>query len=188
MKILKRITILFITLLLSTSLPHLTVFSGNTRSLVKIKSIDAGGRHSVGLAYDGTVWAWGCNDYGQLGNDDNRDSSIPVQVKELSEVVSVACGENHTLALKKDGTVWTWGCNMNGQLGIDNLNSYSSKPVKVGGLDQIIAITGGSNHSVALRKDGTVWAWGRNAEGQLGDGIVTFQNVPVQSGIYQAIN
>jgi len=99
-----------------------------------IVQIIAGGSHSLALKKDGTVWAWGVNNFGQLGNGTMEDSSIPVKVESLSDVVATDAGWDHSLALKKDGTVWAWGSNGSGQLGNGTIGGsikFSSIPVKV---------------------------------------------------------
>jgi alpha-tubulin suppressor-like RCC1 family protein len=136
-------------------------------------------RHTLALKNDGTVWAWGWNDYGQLGNGTKADSNVPVQVSGLTDVTAIAGGYFHSLALKSDGTVWAWGSNANGELG-NGTDTDSNVPVQVSGLTGVTAIAGGSFHSLALKNDGTVWAWGDNLDGQLGDGTQDSSNIPVQ--------
>lgn len=142
--------------------------------------ISVGLSHTVALKDDETVWAWGSNENGQLGDGTNNDSSIPVQVIGLTDVVAISAGSKHTVALKEDGTVWTWGWNLSGQLGNGDWND-SSTPVQVTGLTDVVAITAGSGHTVVLKEDGTVWAWGCNRNGELGIGTTTnMNNTPVQ--------
>jgi len=150
--------------------------------LSDIVAISAGVAHSLALKSDGTVWAWGGNYYGQLGNGTsgtNSDRGVPMQVKELSGVVSIGAGAFHTLAVKSDGTVWSWGHNDHGQLG-DGVITDSSIPVQVIGLNSMVAVAGGEFHSLALKSDGTVWAWGYNSLGQLGTGNILTSYKPVQ--------
>lgn len=141
--------------------------------------LSGGGYHSLALKADGTVWAWGGNGSGQLGNGNTANQYSPVQVEGLDDVKAIAAGFDHSLALKLDGTVWAWGDNEYGQLG-DGSNNNSNTPVQVVGLSSVVAIAAGSFHSLALRADGTVWAWGRNNYGQLGDGSTSNSNTPVQ--------
>jgi len=141
--------------------------------------IAAGDGHIVALSGDGTVWAWGYNMYGQLGDGTGGTqewgdySNTPVRVQNLTNVIAVSAGRNNSAALRSDGTVWTWGCNMSGQLGIGTRFDLSTVPVQVHGLTNVIAIAAGNFHMLALRNDGTVWAWGANYDGALGDGTFT---------------
>lgn len=140
----------------------------------------AGGRyHSLALKNDGTVWAWGGNNSGQLGDGTNASSHTPVQVLNLTGVRCLASGGYHSLALKSDGTVWAWGFNLYGELG-DGTAANSNRPVKVQGLSAVTAVAGGDFHSLALKNDGTVWAWGHNQFGELGDGTTTESHMPVK--------
>jgi alpha-tubulin suppressor-like RCC1 family protein len=130
-------------------------------------AIAAGGNHSVALASNGTVWAWGDNESGQLGDGTQRQRAIPVQVPGLCEMTAIAAGSSHTAALKSDGTVWAWGRNAHGQLG-DGTTTMRISPVQVQDITDVIAIATHDNHTLALRGDGTVWVWGDNGRGQLG--------------------
>lgn len=134
--------------------------------------------HNLALKTDGTVWAWGRNDYGQLGDGTTIQRSIPIQVMGLSHVIAVAVGRQHSLALAQDGTVWAWGYNFYGQLG-DGSTTDRSIPAPVQGLHDVKEIAGGGFHSLALKADGTVLTWGYNANGQLGDGTHADRSVPV---------
>ncbi|MBI5238810.1 MAG: hypothetical protein HY887_10405, partial [Deltaproteobacteria bacterium] len=132
-------------------------------------AIAGGWYHTIALKNDGTVWTWGWNYYGQLGDGTTTDRLTPVQVSGLTNVTAIASVYDHTIALKNDGTVWTWGANWYGQLG-DGTTTNKSAPVQVSGLTSVTAIAGGNKHTIALKNDGTVWAWGANWAGQLGDG------------------
>src|SRR5918997_650316 len=138
-----------------------------------------------GLETFTTLSAWGDNFLGQLGNGvplpypDDSHSTIPVEVSNLEgteELKAIAGGYDHSLALKDEGTVLAWGLNQDGQLG-DGTNTDSSTPVQVkdpndpsGYLSGVSAIAAGGGHSLALKSDGTVWAWGANESGELGKG------------------
>ena len=168
------------------------------KGLRDVFAISAGGDHSLALCSDGTVWAWGYNGYGQLGDGTTVDRTVPVQVKGLRDVVAISGGAWHSLALRSDGTVWAWGdnkCGMLrpdgtpvgpwvdhrcGQLGIGTAIANSAIPVQVQWLNDVIAISAGAWYSLALRSDGTVWAWGINASRQLGDGTNINRNSPVR--------
>jgi len=149
------------------------------QGLYGMLAVSAGDYHIISLKSDGTVWTWGYNFDGQLGNGSTTNSSTPVQVQGLTGVTAVAAGDYHSLALKSDGTVWAWGQNLFGQLG-DGSTTNSSIPVQVNGLTGVIAIAAGNSHSIALKGDGSVWTWGNNDNGQLGDGTTTERHTPVQ--------
>ena len=151
--------------------------------LAGLTALAAGEWHSLGLKRDGAVWAWGYNFFGQLGNGTDK-SPIPVPVLGLSDATAVAAGANHSMALRSDGTVWTWGYNYYGQLGVgtSGYGTDTNVPAQVPGLSGVTAIDGGYYHSLALKGDGTVWAWGYNYNGQLGDGTTNMSTLPIQVG------
>ncbi|KPA10281.1 hypothetical protein MHK_009516, partial [Candidatus Magnetomorum sp. HK-1] len=141
--------------------------------------VSAGMYHAVALKDDGSVWAWGFNSNGQLGDGTNTNSNIPNQISNLDNIVSISAGDRHSMALKSDGTVWICGSNSNGQIG-DGTTTHRSLPVQVSGLNNVIAIKAGAYFSMALKNDGTVWTWGSNVYGQLGDNTTTERYTPVQ--------
>jgi len=141
-------------------------------------AIAAGYGHSIALKKDGTVWAWGDNSSGQLGNGTTENRRIPERVSNLTEVIAIAAGQYHNLALKKDGTVWTWGANGDGQLGDGSLH-MRTVPVQVSGLSHAVFVAAGGYHSLAIQSDQKVWAWGRNWEGQVGDSPYDYVTTPV---------
>ena len=146
-----------------------------------IQEIALGRYHTVALKANGTVWTWGNNASGQLGNGTTIDNMVLSVVPGLTEVVAVAAGGDwvvvagrwgggYSVALKKDGSVWAWGDNQFGQLGNGTYNNYSTSPVKVPVISRVIAIAAGYSHTLALDSDGKLWAWGFNDRGQLGLG------------------
>ncbi|MCG3178745.1 MAG: hypothetical protein BIFFINMI_01074 [Phycisphaerae bacterium] len=143
------------------------------KGLASAVAISAGVKHSVALRKDGTVFCWGDNLYGQLGDGTNADRLTPVQTPGLANVAAVAAGWQHTLALAADGTVWAWGCNDFGQLG-DGTTVFRNRPVQVRTAEgrPLIArtIAAGGLHSLAIDRDGGLWAWGWNYRGQCGVG------------------
>jgi alpha-tubulin suppressor-like RCC1 family protein len=142
-------------------------------------AISAGQYHSLALKRDGTVWAWGQNSSGKLGDGTTIDRSTPVQVSSLTSVIAISAGGGHNLALKSDGTVWGWGGNSWGQIG-DGTTTARSTPVQVSGLSSVIAVSAGGYHSLAIKSDGTVWAWGHGYYGELGQGNSLHYYSPVQ--------
>jgi RHS repeat-associated protein len=145
--------------------------------------VAGGGSYTLAITSDGSVWAWGSNTYGQLGNGTTTASSTAVRTTGLS-AVTVSAGVNHSLALRSDGSVWAWGANQYGQLG-DGTTTNRTTPVQVSGLTGVTAIAAGTWHSLALKSDGTVWAWGLDNNGQLGNANIkptssAHSTVPVQ--------
>ncbi|HSY42452.1 MAG TPA: LamG-like jellyroll fold domain-containing protein, partial [Candidatus Acidoferrum sp.] len=142
------------------------------RSEIAPRIIGGGVTQFAALRRDGTVWTWGNSDQGQLGNGQWTNSDAPVQAVGLSNIVAVVAPAtgNFDLALDSSGRVWSWGANDYGQLGLDDgLYEDEDTPSAIPGLTNIVAIAGGSGHAIALKSDGTVWAWGDNAYGDLGD-------------------
>ncbi len=146
--------------------------------LSNVRSVTAGIWHTIALKDDGTVWGWGYNAQGALGNGNTTNQTTPVQVSGLTNAIVIAAGDRHSLALKSDGTVWAWGLNASGQLGTGNFTN-SSVPVQVSLLTNVVAIAAGGKRSMALKKDGSVWAWGVNANAT-SDTSATVSAVPVQ--------
>jgi alpha-tubulin suppressor-like RCC1 family protein/uncharacterized lipoprotein NlpE involved in copper resistance len=180
MKRMKRfsLSILMVFCLILSGLSPFSIMITHASS-IQVQNIAAGMQHSVATKEDGTVWTWGFNNYGQLGDGTKLSKKVRVQVQGLNGVISIASGLYHSLALKNDGTVWAWGNNSTGKLG-DGTSTNKVTPVQVSGLNNVISITSQSNHSLALKSDGTVWAWGQNSYGKLGDGTLLTRNRPVQ--------
>ncbi|RYZ43260.1 MAG: kelch-like protein [Myxococcaceae bacterium] len=153
--------------------------SSQVPGLTGVVAVAAGKQHSMALKVDGTVWAWGGNDWGQLGVGTGMWSTTPIAVPALTGVAALAAGHGHTLALKQDGTVWAWGRNDYGQLG-DGTTTYRPIPSRLPGLSGVVALIAGDHHALVMKQDGTVWAWGYNGWGQLGDGTTTHRLTPVQ--------
>lgn len=163
---LKHLALLFVCIVCTFTNSFTTTFAV-TDPQIKFVAISSGNSFSIAIAKDGTLWSWGDNFYGQLGDGTKINRSYPKKIPGISDVIKISCGENHVIALKKDGTVWTWGKNYDGQLGNCNTQRNTTIPVNVKGLKNIVAVAGGSSHSLALSKYGTIWGWGRNYEEQL---------------------
>jgi alpha-tubulin suppressor-like RCC1 family protein len=148
-----------------------------------IKAIETFHEHTVALAQDGTVWTWGRNWDGQLGDGTTDDRHTPVQVQlpgSINAITAIAAGGSHTIVLCNVGTVWSWGLNSRGQLGDSTTTWRRQTPVQVQFPHTVKAIAASSEHSVALRNDGSVWAWGSNNFGLLGSGATNYRWSPVQ--------
>lgn len=150
-----------------------------TTSTTNVTAVACGTNFTLALHSDGTVSAWGDNEFGALGNGNFTDSDLPVQSGSMNTIISVAAGNRFGLALRDDSTVMAWGENTFGQLGYGNYSS-SNFPFPVNNLDSVVAIAAGGNHSLALTSDGSVYAWGKNHFGQLGDSTLINKNTAVK--------
>ena len=160
--------------------------------LKNIVQVAAGTDFSIALDKDGNVWAWGKNSHGLLCNN-SEACGIPVKIELLKDVVQIAAGHTNGLALLRDGTVWLWGeietSNDDAyEYGYSDVyekgsckNEYNSTPSKIWNLENIISIAFGERHFIALKSDGTVWSWGSNRYGQLGDS----EDIFVEGGAYR---
>jgi alpha-tubulin suppressor-like RCC1 family protein len=150
--------------------------------LDNVVSVSCGGKNTAAIKTDGSLWMWGENYHGQLGNGSTEDSLVPIKV--MDNVAAVSCGgssvtSGYTAAIKTDGSLWMWGANEHGQLGNGYVGNeeYTSGsgpaplqdiPVKV--MDNVSAVSLGDMHTAAIKNDGSLWAWGDNEYGQLGNG------------------
>lgn len=146
-------------------------------SITDVVQVEAGGLHILALKSDGTVWAWGYNSYGQLGDATTIGRRSPVRVGAntagFQNIIAISAGQDHSLALKSDGTVWVWGDNQYGQHGLGTSSGMATAPVQITSLSNVTQISAGGRHSVARKTDGFVVAWGMNGSGQLGLGATT---------------
>ncbi|WP_275423165.1 S8 family serine peptidase [Geomonas oryzisoli] len=134
----------------------------------------------IALKSDGTVWGWGRNDSGQLGDGTYVNRSTPVQTRLLSGVTAIAAGGTHSYAIKGDGTLWGWG---GGGVG-DGTQYLRNSPVQLPSISGAAAVAAGAFHGLAVDSQGAVWTWGYNWYGQLGDGTTTDKMAPIRlSGI-----
>src|SRR2546426_7555533 len=149
-------------------------------------AVSAGAFFSCVRLSDGTAQCTGRNQFGQLGNGDGTftSSSVPVAVSGLTTATRVVTGAEHACALLGDGTVRCWGAGDSGQRGDGTFNHSSTVPVAVGGLTGAVSsvVTGGYHTCALLLGDGTMWCWGRNADGQLGDGTAGTQSTQTRGG------
>jgi alpha-tubulin suppressor-like RCC1 family protein len=140
----------------------------------------AGSAHSLGVRQDGSLWAWGANANGRLGDDTITTRSSPVSVVGgFTDWCAASAGIAHSLGVRTNGSLWAWGANNNGQLGDDTITTRSSPVSVVGGFTDWCAASAGTNHSLGVRQGGSLWAWGSNNSGQLGDDTITSRSSPV---------
>ena len=146
-------------------------------------AVSAGDTYSMALASDGTVYTWGSNDKGQLGNGTTGSySSEPVKAQtDNAKITAISAGRAYAMALASDGTVYTWGDNTHGQLGNGSSdNGSQSTPTKVTALSNITAISAGFTSGTALDSQGHAWSWGQNDKGQLGNGTPNDSPTPTR--------
>jgi alpha-tubulin suppressor-like RCC1 family protein len=146
-----------------------------TYEIVGLRAVAGGTTHTVLLAADGTVWALGGNEAGQLGDGTRTDSAVPLRIAGLDNVTAIGAGAGTTYALKSDLTLWALGWNLHGQLG-DGTTTDRPAPVLV--MTDVHSFAVGMQHVVAVKTDRTVWTWGLNASGQLGDGTTDDKVAP----------
>lgn len=145
-----------------------------------VQNIAAGISHSVAVKSDGTLWAWGFNGNGQLGDGTTDEKSTPTQIGTATDWKMVSAGGNHVLAIKTDGTLWAWGENFWGQCGNGTFGNDITTPVRIGTATNWKYVSAGRTFSFAIKTDGTLWSWGDNYDGQLGKSTTSI--TPTQVG------
>jgi alpha-tubulin suppressor-like RCC1 family protein len=147
-----------------------------------VTDVESGELHSCAVKEDRHVVCWGANWAGQLGDGTTEDRLAPVAVEDIQDAVTLAGGETDlSCVLRQSGAVYCWGSNFNGQLGAGLPDSYKTAPVAVVGLTNgVRSISAGGNHACAVKENGHVVCWGRNSNGQLGDGTFNLSNTPVE--------
>ena len=139
------------------------------------KALFPGYYYSTGIKQDNSLWAWGLNNYGQLGNGTTQNSYIPIKI--MNNVISYEEGTFSSYAIKEDKSLWAWGYNAYGQLG-DGTTKDSYSPIKT--MDNVISIKSSNYSNYAIKEDKSLWAWGYNAYGQLGDGTTKDSYSPIK--------
>ncbi|HET9730281.1 MAG TPA: hypothetical protein VFR41_12700 [Acidimicrobiia bacterium] len=148
-----------------------------------VVAIAAGSNHGLAVTARGTVFAWGHNKSGQLGDGSRTDRTTPAEIAGLQNVRAIAAGFGFSMALEADGTVLAWGNNQSGQLGDGNAPEDHDRPAPVHGLragSGVVEIAAGSSFALVRKADGSVWAWGNGTSGQVGDGTKGKQSAPTQ--------
>jgi alpha-tubulin suppressor-like RCC1 family protein len=167
------------------SSPVQTAAGGSNWKTVSVSRNDGDNSYCVAaIKTDGTLWGWGRNNsYGNIGRNDRVNRSSPVQVGTDTNWKLVSVGDSVVGAIKNDGTLWTWGNNFYGELGNNlGISLHRSSPVQVGSSSDWKYISIGYQSVLAIKNNGTLWAWGYNNDGQLGDGTNVNRSSPVQIG------
>ncbi|GGC79186.1 chromosome condensation regulator [Flavobacterium lutivivi] len=144
-------------------------------------SVSANEDHTFAIKTDGTLWSWGYNNYGQLGNGNYNNQSSPVQIGTSNNWMKVSAGYYFGIAIKNDGTLWAWGRNDLYQLGTGD-NIWTTEPIQIGTDNDWMDVDAGGSHCLALKNNGSLWAWGSNYYGTVGNGFSGF-SVDVASPI-----
>ncbi|RZK11313.1 MAG: T9SS type A sorting domain-containing protein, partial [Flavobacterium sp.] len=145
------------------------------------QSVSAGMSHTMAIRSDGTLWAWGANDFGQLGDGTSIAKTTPIQIGTANDWQSVSAGTLHTMAIKNNGTLWGWGINGNSRLG-DGTTTGKLFPTQIGSATNWKSVCAGDVNTLAIKTNGTLWAWGYNGYAQFGDGTMNNKTTPYQVG------
>ncbi|MFC4817503.1 T9SS type A sorting domain-containing protein [Flavobacterium sp. GCM10023249] len=157
----------------------LSALSGSAQCWQKI---DSGMYHTLALASNGTLWSWGYNNAGQLGDGTIINRTQPVQIGTATDWVSVHAGYYHSFAIKADGTLWGWGQGANNRLGYGGFAEVH-QPMQIGTATNWAKVSGGETFSIGLKTDGTIWVWGIDTYGQMGNGLGGGYAIPTQLGV-----
>jgi len=174
----------------------LNTTSGNTLTPTRVGtatnwvSVSAGDSHTVAITTNGQFWAWGNNQFGQLGDGTTTQRNIPTRIGDATNWRTMSAGDIHTVAVRMDGTLWAWGSNWDGRTGLGITSGNTLTPTRVGEATNWVSVSAGSGHTMAIREGNTLWGWGSNGSGQLGDGTTTSRSIPaqVQSGTWTFVS
>jgi len=140
-------------------------------------AISTGSNFSMAITADGGLWTWGANGNGRLGDGTTTNRHSPVRI--IENVVAISAGGSHSTAITADGGLWIWGLNTLNRLGIGDGTTGNDRPDPIRIMDNVVAVSAGNTHSLAITADGELWAWGANTAGSLGDGTTTSRSTPV---------
>ena len=172
----KRIlTLALITAVIAALFPANFVNAYDMGKVDEYQTISVGTLYTAAIKTDGSLWTWGYNGGGELGDGTTEDKLTPVKI--MDNVAAVSAGYWHTVAIKTDGSLWTWGYNGGGELG-DGTTEDKYTPIKI--MDNVAAVSAGGSHTVVIKTDGSLWTWGYNWYGQLGGGTMENKLTPVK--------
>jgi alpha-tubulin suppressor-like RCC1 family protein len=153
-----------------------TTFAGG----INWKQVAGGTSHTAAIKTDGSLWMWGINEFGQLGDNTTTNRSTPVTTfAGGTDWKQVDCGSTHTAAIKTDGSLWTWGRGVDGRLGTNDLITRTTPVTTFAGGNNWKQVSCSSAHTAAIKTDGSLWSWGFGNEGQLGNNVFASRSTPV---------
>ena len=156
-----------------------TIVGSETNWLVA----SAGSAHSVALKTDGSLWSWGVSVVANQTSEATMITNVPTQVGVDLDWKTISAGQQYTLSLKRDGTLWGWGRNNGSQLGLGSFGLPLNIPTRIGTASNWQRLAAGATHSLAVKSNGTLWAWGNSSSGALGlGGLPGSQTTPAQVG------
>ena len=151
-------------------------------SLTTWNVISAGNAHTMAVREDGGLWVCGSNSDGQVGNNSTNISLSFTQIRNTDKWIIISAGDSHSISIREDGSLWGWGLNTNGQVGNNSTTSPLRAPNQIGSETNWKTVSAGGSHSIAIKNDGSLYAWGNNGSGRLGDGTTTQRTSPVSIG------
>ncbi len=148
--------------------------------LLGVRRISTGNSHRCALLTDGSIWCWGYNVQGQLGDGTKESRAEPMRASQLANIVDVSAAGNNSCALGRDGVLWCWGQNFYGQVGTEANGDTFAVPQQVTSLTGVSQVSVGDANACAVLTDGSTWCWGQNDSGQLGADTPDRSGVPLR--------
>ena len=182
----RRMISCWIAVVMLVSLMPWASASSNWADQPGIKQVSAGNQSTAVIKTDGSLWAWGNNESGQLGDGTRTHRHTPIRIGTDNDWASISLASDvsgaHTMAIKTDGSLWAWGLGHSGAFGNGTSGVLQTTPIQVGTDNDWASVSAGTAYTVAIKADGSLWAWGWNHRGQLGDSSTTDRHTPVRIG------